>query len=75
MLVEEALALEDALKANGLHWVTRTGRFVPTDCGHSLTGWWRDRLVVVSEAVVPDIHSYKMFTKINSYDYYSALEV
>ena len=41
-LVDDALAREDALEANGSHWVTRTGRFAPDEYDHPLTGEWRD---------------------------------
>lgn len=41
-LLDDALAHEDALEANGSHWVMRTGRFAPDDYDHPLTGEWRE---------------------------------
>ena len=40
--VEEALAREDTLEANGSYWVMRTGRFHPDEYDHPLTGEWRE---------------------------------
>mgnify|MGYP005862047507 CR=1 FL=1 len=40
-LLDDALAREDALEANGSHWVMRTGRFHPDEYDHPLTGEWR----------------------------------
>jgi len=41
-LLNTALASEDALEANGSHWVMRTGRFYPTEYDHPITNEWRD---------------------------------
>jgi len=41
-LLDDALAREDVLEANGSHWVMRTGRFHPDEYDHPLTNEWRD---------------------------------
>jgi len=41
-LLDDALAREDAIEANGSHWVMRTGRFASNEYDHPLTGEWRD---------------------------------
>ena len=41
-LLDDALAREDALEANERYWVMRTGRFVPSEYDHPMTGEWRD---------------------------------
>ena len=38
----QSLAREDALEANERYWVMRTGRFVPSEYDHPMTGEWRD---------------------------------
>ena len=42
-LLDDALAREDVLEANGSHWVMRAGRFHPDEYDHPSTGEWRDR--------------------------------
>ena len=41
-LIDDALDREDALEANGSHWVMRTGRFAFDEYDHPPTGEWRD---------------------------------
>ncbi|MFD1572499.1 hypothetical protein [Halorubrum laminariae] len=41
-LLDHALVREDAVEANGSHWVMRSGRFHPDEYEHPLTGEWRE---------------------------------
>lgn len=40
--LDDELTREDALEANGSHWVMRTGRFAFDEYDHPSTGEWRD---------------------------------
>ncbi|MFC5136540.1 MULTISPECIES: hypothetical protein [Haloferacaceae] len=40
-LLHDAIDCEDALEANGSHWVMRTGRFATAVYDHPSTGEWR----------------------------------